>query len=155
MDWQRIGRRTAFWVLASALGLVSWQMFGDSIVKVRAQSGPVITHTALKCITSEQFPQATAVIEPGPDVRTAKLYFRSSMYPDFYYIEMQRDELSEDDFLCVLPKPTPETKQIIYYIEAVDNAFNGGRTGEYDPDVDSEEECRRKDPAAVDGRDSG
>ena len=48
-------------------------------------------------------------------------------------------------FQGILPRPSPETTQIIYYLEAIDGVFNGTRSLEWDPLV---QECD-DDPAAV------
>jgi len=115
-----------------------------------AQAEPVIGHTPLECLLRDQFPELLAKIQPGAEIKTAKVYFRSDKYPDFYYVEMK---VWKRDFLGILPKPGPETERIIYYVEAVDNFFNGARTEEYDPKID--EACRRRAPAAFLGDDPG
>jgi hypothetical protein len=113
-----------------------------------AQTELAIRHEALECLSSDEFPLVDANIDPHPDVRTAKVYFRSDKYPDFYYVimELPPKRPEEDFFLGVLPKPSPETERIIYYVEAVSAAFNSERSEEHDPLVD--EECDR-DPAAA------
>ena len=66
---------------------------------------------------------------------TAKVYFRSDKYPEFYYVVMTLNDPAEH-FLAILPKPGPETERVIYYVEAVDRTFSGARTVEYDPKIE-------------------
>jgi hypothetical protein len=97
-----------------------------------------------------EFPEVDAQIRPGAEIRTAKVYFRSDKYPDFYYVEMKG---TAHKFIGLLPMPGPETERIIYYIEAVDNGFNGARSEEYDPPVD--DRCKRRAPAGWTGENPG
>jgi hypothetical protein len=117
-----------------------------------AQSEPVIAHQAAECWPEDQFPQLAAGIQPGQEILRAKVYFRSDKYPDFYYVEM-KSLPSVENFLAILPKPGPETKRVIYYLEAVDATFTGARTEEYDPEVD--DPCKRRTPAAYIGENPG
>lgn len=110
-------------------------------------SGPLIAHSELECLTHDQFPVLGAEIDPGPEVALARVYFRSDKYPDFYYVEMEGASLEDigANFRATLPKPSPETERIIYYIEAIDQSLMNGRTEDYDPPIT--DGCRR-DPAA-------
>jgi len=103
---------------------------------------PQIRHTALQCLPDSQYAQVDAVILPGPEIQTAKVYFRSDQYPDYYYVEMKGT--AEDNFQAVLPKPSPETQHVIYYVEAISHSFNSARTAEHDPEVGTEDECERQ-----------
>jgi len=112
-----------------------------------AQDGPLIRHSAVGCIGRGDYAIVTAAIDPRDQVRVARAYFRSSAYPDFYYVEMRG---AGPSFEGILPKPGPETQSIMYYIEAIDLAFNSARTPENDADVaPSADECKRQDPNAA------
>ena len=76
---------------------------------------PEILHEPLPCVAPGRNPVVDAVI-PGADIRSAKVYFRSDKYPKFYYVEM-KPAANGIGLLSVLPKPSPETGSIIYYIE--------------------------------------
>ena len=82
-------------------------------------------------------------IDPEDDVQTAKVYFRSSLYRDFYYVEMTHQD---GRYVGILPQPSDETPQVIYYIEALDSAFNTARSREYDADVRGR--CRQEPATA-------
>jgi hypothetical protein len=128
---------------------------GSSAAMAVEQGGPDIRHSALDCLPQDQFPQLEAVVRPGAEVQTAKVYFRSDKYPDFYYVEMKLPgvvpgtvaQAAVDAFLGILPKPSAETENVIYYVEAVDLSFESARTVEHAPSVvPTEDECRRRDP---------
>jgi hypothetical protein len=110
-----------------------------------AQGEPRIGHQAEDCWPEDQFPSLEAAIVPGKEILSAKVYFRSEQYPDFYFVEM-KGELTPDHFLALLPKPSPETQRVIYYVEAIDSSFSGGRTEDYDPEIKSP--CKRRAPGA-------
>jgi hypothetical protein len=110
------------------------------------QTELLVTHTALECFASDQFSILVASIQPGEIVQSGRVYFRAAQYEDFYYVEMQGNG---DEFTAVLPKPSPDTERIIYYIEAVDLDFNSAQTPEADPEVEDAESCKRRDPAAA------
>jgi hypothetical protein len=86
-----------------------------------AAQTPAIQHVPVPCVAPGEYPVIDAVISPGADIRTAKVYFRAAKYPKFYYLEMGFDGST---FSTALPKPSLETEQIVYYIEAVDVTFN-------------------------------
>ena len=110
-------------------------------------NGPTIQHSELECLNHDQFPLVDSKIFPGDDVEVSRVYFRSDKYPDFYYVEAAGLGLeTPDDFRAILPKPSPETERIIYYVEAVDQLYNTAQTAEYDPPI-SDDACER-DPAA-------
>lgn len=92
---------------------------------------PDIRHEPLHCVAPGENPVVNAVI-PGSDIRTAKVYFRSDKYPKFYYVEMK---VEAEGFLSVLPKPSPETDSIIYYIEAIDVTFDNTIGAEHTVEV--------------------
>jgi hypothetical protein len=103
-----------------------------------------INHQPIGCLLRDRFPLLRAEILPATAIRTAKLYFRSERYPDFYYVVMTATAGGE--FQGVIPKPSPETDRLVYYIEAVGPSFESARTEEVVTDIG--EECRR-DPAAA------
>lgn len=72
------------------------------------------------CIAPGEYPVVNMDVDPGIDVRSAKVYFRSDTYPKFYYIEMKP---SGAGLRSVLPRPSAETERIVYYIETVDVTF--------------------------------
>jgi hypothetical protein len=110
------------------------------------QLGVRVEHAGIDCIAHDKYAQFEATIKPGEDVATSRVYFRAEQYPDFYYVEM---EGNGDNFMAILPKPSPETERIIYYIEAVDFEFNSAQSDEHAPEVTDSESCERRDPATA------
>jgi uncharacterized repeat protein (TIGR01451 family) len=89
----------------------------------------------------------SATIAPSDDIRTARVYFRSDKYPDFYYVDMTSEG---DSFQAILPMPSDETSRVIYYLEATDVAYASNRSVQYDVDVvEDADECRRRDPGVA------
>lgn len=72
------------------------------------------------CIAPGEYPVVDADIDPGIEVRSAKVYFRSDTYPKFYFIEMKP---SGAGLRSVLPRPSTATERIVYYVETVDVTF--------------------------------
>lgn len=104
---------------------------------------PIIEHSELDCMRQGEFVVVLSGIDPEDDVQTAKVYFRSSLYRDFYYVEMT---YRDGQYVGILPQPSPETRQVIYYLEALDSAFSTARSREYDADVRGG--CRQEPAAA-------
>jgi hypothetical protein len=114
------------------------------VVGSALEAEPRIEHAGLRCIAPGTFALVLSIIDPDEEVQTAKVYFRSVLYPDFYYVEMRR-EGDGDKFVGILPQVAPETPQILYYVEVVDQVFDSVRSAEFDPIVGN---CK-KDPAAA------
>ncbi len=51
-------------------------------------------------------------------------------------------------FQAVLPKPSPETTEIVYYVEAIHNSFDGYQSSEFHPRILLSEICDERDPGA-------
>jgi hypothetical protein len=109
-----------------------------------AQGAPDILHESLDCVGTGEYLVVDATVQPSSEIRAAKVYFRSDKYPKFYFVEMT---LEGSTFSAVLPKPSPETEHIIYYIEALDRSFNNTMSAEQTTAV--KQQCDERDPAAI------
>lgn len=117
----------------------TWGALGALLVLGReASAQPTIEHDRARCLPPNQFIELLAEIRPPEEVRTAKVYFRSSLYPDYYYVEMSGQGSS---FQAMLPMPTADTTSIVYYLETVDLAFNTTRSREIEVDVARDSRC--------------
>ena len=126
------------------LGLV---IFVAGNVAALAWQGGDIVHDSQECLPTDNFTMFTAGYEPPEDVQTFRLYFKSDLSPDYYYIDL---ELGVDGFTSPLPRPTSESRTVSYYIEMVDRSFNSVRTVQFDANVvESADECRRRNPAVA------
>lgn len=103
-----------------------------------------ILHEELECLTYEHFPIVDANIAPGDMIQISRVYFRSDKYPDFYYVDMGPEHPTIDDFQAILPKPSPETERIYYYVESVDSNFDTLQTPEFDPEVLEVQACEER-----------
>jgi hypothetical protein len=93
---------------------------------------PTIVHAGLECIAPGRFAVVLSGIDPELEIQTAKVFFRSELYADFYWVTMKHQG---GRFIGILPQASPETPRVIYYLEAVDQTFAGVRSEEFDPVV--------------------
>jgi len=91
-----------------------------------------IEHRPVACVVADRFPVVTARVEPADQVARARVMFRATGTPDWYFVEMQREKQA---FRGTLPKPLKATSKIEYYIDAVDRSMGEFRTAEYGPAV--------------------
>ncbi len=111
---------------------------------VSSQPGPRILHAGLNCILAGENVILEALVEPPDELITIKAYFRADIYALFYYVEMTQVGAV---YQAVLPKPSPQISGVIYYLEAVDSAFNSARTAEFHPEVVVDQSsCRETNP---------
>ncbi len=101
---------------------------------------PLIGHDPLECIKVDTFPQVGARITSSLGVARTRVYFKAHQHPDWYFVDMKVSEAL--GFLAVLPKPLPETRQLDYYVYALDTQFQTAQTSEFGPEV-VEQTCRR------------
>jgi hypothetical protein len=103
-----------------------------------------ISHDGLECWPSDRYPVLSGTLLPPDEVRSLRVYFRSEAYPDFYFVDatVQPDGRLE----AVLPLAAPDTRRVVYYLEAVGRSFETARTREWLPEVSDSEDCRRRDP---------
>ena len=106
-----------------------------------------IEHEPLKCIPGDEFPMLNALIEPPADVQLARLFFRAAQHSDLYFVDMTMSPV-DGKFHVVLPKASPETKSIHYYVEAIDREFDSVRTEEFVAVVETAAACQRRGPVA-------
>src|SRR5262245_5892437 len=87
---------------------------------------PRILHEDAVCIPRGEFTRFLARVVPPNSIRAVKLYFRSSLYPEFYFVAMTASEAGI--FEGVIPLPSEETTTVVYYFEAVDLSFETSRS---------------------------
>lgn len=80
---------------------------------------------------------------PPEDIQTAKFYFRSTAYSDYYYVELT---LGQSRGRAIAPKAQPDTVEVTFYTELVTRSFSAFRTEERTVPVASGAECKRRDP---------
>jgi hypothetical protein len=128
LSMESFRRARTLWALALLLALP-------------AGAQPVIEHDDVSCLSRDEFTQFLVDIAPPEEVRAAKIYFRSELYRDFYFVEMVRGT-EANRFQAVIPIPSEETRRVVYYIEALDLAFQTGRSPDIVVPVEGDSRCR-------------
>ncbi len=136
-----------------ARGLTAgWLFLSCSLARPgAAQIVPRILHDGLGCIVAGQHAVVEALVEPADELVTVKVYFRAEIYPAFFFVEAVP---GAERYQAVLPRPTRDTASVVYYLEAVDRAFNSFRTEEFHPRVVADAgDCREDEtrPAYAQG----
>ena len=95
-----------------------------------------------------QFPLVNAGIEPAASVARARVYFKSSQSPNWYYVEMMPGETG--GFSGKLPRPRIEASPVTYYIQATTTEFGDAQIGEIESIVVNDAgECEDKAIAPI------
>jgi hypothetical protein len=94
---------------------------------------PQISHDPLRCVQAAQFPRVDAGVASTTSLRHTRVYFKAHQHPDWYFVEMRG--LDQGQYLALLPQPLPETRQLDYYVHALDVQAQTSQTDTYEPDV--------------------
>jgi len=101
---------------------------------------------AIECWSHSEFPLLGAQVIPAESVVRSRLYFRCSLYPDYYFVDLAIDTGA---YRGVAPQAEEACPQVHYYVEALSSDFTAVRTEERVADVASPDECRRRYPGAA------
>lgn len=102
-------------------------------------AGANVGHEAIGCLVANEFPYFEAKIEPAASVVRARVYFKSVLSDEWYYVEMTQ---ADGVFTGVLPRPTMAASPITYYIQATTTDFGESRTPEISAEVvEKPEDC--------------
>jgi hypothetical protein len=101
---------------------------------------------AIECWSHSQFPMLGALVTPPEGIVRSRLYFRCSLYPDYYFVDLAAETGA---YRGTAPQAEEACPQVHYYVEAVGSDFSSVRTEERVADVASTDECRRRDPGAA------
>jgi hypothetical protein len=112
----------------------------QSAPSTAAATPPAIAHAPLRCVRAQENPLVKAGVTAQASIQTNRVYFKAHQHPDWYYIDMKALEVP--DYLALLPQPLPATKQIDYYVQALDVKLQTSRTDQYEPKV-TRGACRR------------
>jgi len=112
-----------------------------------AQPSPDIElDPAIECWPHSSFPTLSAFVDPAEEVVRSRLYFRCSLYADYYFVDL---EAENGVLTAIAPQAEESCPRVHYYVEAVTRDFSSVRTPERMADVTSDAECRRRNPAAA------
>jgi hypothetical protein len=101
---------------------------------------------AIECWSHSEFPLLGAQVIPPENVVRSRLYFRCSLYPDYYFVDLAAETGA---YRGVAPQAEEACPQVHYYVEALSSDFTSVRTEERVADVASPDECRRRFPGAA------
>ena len=109
-----------------------------------------IIHDPIGCMIAGQFPLVNSRIEPAASVARARVYFKSSQSPNWYYVEAVGVEGL--GFSAKLPRPKIEASPVTYYIQATTTEFGDAQTAEISAIVVNDAgECEDKALAPIGG----
>jgi hypothetical protein len=125
-----------------------------SVVEAEPTAAPVVAkapepagafsvdHKAIDCIVAGRFTRVEARFTPAERVARARVYFRATGTPLFYYVELHSEAGAFGGFL---PQAKKETERVEYYVQATDASFAEARTAELGARVvKSEAECKNE-----------
>jgi hypothetical protein len=79
-----------------------------------------LTHEGVTCFIAGEFPLLDATLTPAATVARARIYFKSALVSNYYYIEMTP---AEGKFVGKLPRPRVEASPVTYYVQATTTDF--------------------------------
>jgi hypothetical protein len=85
-----------------------------------AQAPVAIDHKAIGCIVAEQHPKLDACFKPEANLGRAEIHFRALDTDPWYAVPLTP---AGDCRTALLPKPLKTTKQIEYYVDAIDRSL--------------------------------
>lgn len=101
---------------------------------------------AVECWSHSEFPILGAQVTPPSEIVRSRLYFRCSLYPDYYFVDLTREN---GVYRGVAPQAEESCPQVHYYVEALSLDFTSVRTEERIADVATPDECRRRFPGVA------
>ena len=125
----------------SFISVVLW-----SALAAGAQGDVDIQPDPIECWPIDEFLRVRSLFVPPENIQSAKFYFRSTAYPDYYFVELA---MSAGQGSAFVPKADPATAEVAYYIELLTTGFSAFRTEEKVVPVETGSECKRRNPAAV------
>ena len=85
-----------------------------------SEGDTTLTHDGVTCFIAGEFPLLDATINPAPNVARARIYFKSALVSNYYYVEMTP---AEGKFFGKLPRPRVEASPVTYYVQATTTDF--------------------------------
>lgn len=79
-----------------------------------------LTHEGVSCFIAGEFPLLDATLTPAATVARARIYFKSALVSNYYYVEMTP---AEGKFMGKLPRPRVEASPVTYYVQATTTDF--------------------------------
>ena len=86
-----------------------------------------LSHDPVTCMVANTYPQIEATLIPVPSVKVARVYFRSALGPDSYYVEMHHEA---GRFVGTLPRPNANAGPVTYHVEGLGTDDTQTQSGE-------------------------
>jgi hypothetical protein len=136
----RNARNLRFFLLGSILsGLCG----GAQAANAAQPTAEIALDPAIECWSDSEFPLLGALVTPPSELVRSRLYFRCSLYPDYYVVDLAAESGA---YRGVAPQAEEACPQVHYYVEALSRDFTSVRTEERVANVASPDECRRRFP---------
>ena len=122
-------RSVLSWELIAALSVpLGTAGFAAAAEPVAPSTGSLhVSHEPVGCMIADQSPQIEATVVPSSSVADVRVYFRSALSPDTYYIAAERQG---DRYVASLPRPQLNAGPITFYVEAASRSGVFARTAE-------------------------
>ena len=91
---------------------------GKTLTTTEGQT--TLTHDGVTCFIAGEFPLLDATLTPASTVARARIYFKSALVSNYYYVEMTP---AEGKFIGKLPRPRVEASPVTYYVQATTTDF--------------------------------
>jgi hypothetical protein len=106
----------------------------------------VISEARQDCIPRTPYPVLDAVVRPAEQVAAAWLHFRAAQSPTFHWLRMSA---TGGRFEAILPAPSRETREVVYFVEAAAVGAEPVRTELYTARVVDDEQGCDDEPAGI------
>jgi len=122
-------RSVLSWELIAALSVpLGTAGFAAAAEPVAPSTGSLhVSHEPVGCMIADQSPQIEATVAPSSSVADVRVYFRSALSPDTYYIAAEK---LGDRYVASLPRPQLNAGPITFYVEAASRSGVFARTAE-------------------------
>jgi len=147
MNHGSAGNLRSFWLGSILYGLYGLcGLCGAAQAATAQPTAEIALDPAIECWSHSEFPLLGALVTPPEDIVRSRLYFRCSLYPDYYFVDLA-DESGA--YRGVAPQAEEACPQVHYYVEALGRDFTSVRTEERVAAVASPDECRRRFPGTA------
>ena len=133
--------------------VLSWELMAALSVPLgivsAAAAGPIAPSTGslqvsqepVGCMIADQYPQIEATVAPSSNVASVRVYFRSSLSPDLYYVVADG---KSGRYVANMPRPQLNAGPVAFYVEAATRNGVLGRSADGIAGVvPTEEACPR------------
>jgi len=91
-----------------------------------------IDHRDVACVLNDRYPRLDACFQPAGELGNAKVLFRAGDGSPWYAVDLMPEGRCH---VAYLPKPLEATKEIQYFVAAVDKAFNARQQPDTAPET--------------------